>query len=332
LAERIGAPVFLEAMADRASFPSSHPLFAGAIPRLSPAVRRTLGPHDLIVSIGGDLFTQSLATGLDVLEPGRAIVHLDVDPWEIGKNHAVGAAILGDPKASLPDLLAAIDRRMDDDARGRAQERRVSSERQLAVSRAEVVARAVTIRPGEPLRAINLLAALGSDLPADTIIIEELLSSNPGIRDLIRCDLPDSFFGLRGGGIGMAAPQAVGAKIAKPDRPVVALIGDGSALYSIQVLWTAAHERLAVVFIIFNNRSYHILKQRTRALGGHSAQTLRFVAMDLDDPPIDFVGLATSLGVPATRVATLDDFRNALAAALAAKTPRLIDVTIQSEL
>jgi benzoylformate decarboxylase len=108
----------------------------------------------------------------------------------------------------------------------------------------------------------------------------------------------------------------------------VALIGDGSAMYNIQALWTAAHERIAVVFVIFNNRSYRILKQRLDALQGHAAQTGRYVAMDLGDPPIDFVALSRSLGVPAERVATLDGMRAALAAALAAEAPRLIEVEL----
>ena len=87
------------------------------------------------------------------------------------------------------------------------------------------------------------------------------------VRHLMPAVRPDSWFGMRGGGIGVALPQAIGIKLAHPDRPVVALSGDGSAMYSIQALWTAAHYRLGIVAVIVNNRSYRILKQRTRALG-----------------------------------------------------------------
>jgi benzoylformate decarboxylase len=133
---------------------------------------------------------------------------------------------------------------------------------------------------------------------------------------------------MRGGGIGWGLPAAIGVKLAQPQRPVVALIGDGSAMYNIQALWTAAHEKVAVVFVIFNNRSYRILKQRLNALQGHAAQTGHYVAMDLTEPAIDFVALSRSLGVAAERVATLDAMRAALAAALAANAPRLIEVEL----
>jgi benzoylformate decarboxylase len=120
----------------------------------------------------------------------------------------------------------------------------------------------------------------------------------------------------------------VGGARGRPARPVVALIGDGSAMYNFQALWTAAHENVAVAFIILNNSSYRILKQRVHALRGHAAQSGRYVAMDFTEPPIDFVGLARSLGVQAERTQTLDAVRDALARALVADGPTLIDVEL----
>ncbi|HLE43017.1 MAG TPA: thiamine pyrophosphate-dependent enzyme, partial [Methylomirabilota bacterium] len=111
-------------------------------------------------------------------------------------------------------------------------------------------------------------------------------------------------------------------------RPVVALIGDGSALYTIQSLWTAAHDGIAVVFVICNNASYRILKQRTLALKGFAAQDDRYIAMDLVNPAIDFVGLARSLGVPGEAVEKTPDIGAALARGLASGGPYLIDVRI----
>ena len=133
---------------------------------------------------------------------------------------------------------------------------------------------------------------------------------------------------MRGGGIGWGLPAAVGVKLALPQRPVLALIGDGSAMFNCQALWTAAHERLAIVFVILNNGAYRILKQRVNALRGHAAQTGRYVAMDLDDPPIDFIALARAMGVRAERAETLDEVRVALNTALAAEGPTLIDVVL----
>jgi benzoylformate decarboxylase len=154
-------------------------------------------------------------------------------------------------------------------------------------------------------------------MPKDVVIIDETLSSGPGLRQLLAGDDAKSFFGMRGGGIGWGLPAAVGVKLALPDRTVLALIGDGSAMFNCQALWTAAHERLAVVFLILNNGAYRILKQRVNALRGHAHQTGRYVAMD--SPTLDrFRRLARSMGVAAERAQTLDEVRAALAKAFAA--------------
>jgi benzoylformate decarboxylase len=149
-----------------------------------------------------------------------------------------------------------------------------------------------------------------------------------GIRQLMRSDDPQSFFGLRGGGIGWGLPAAIGVKLALPDRPVVALVGDGSAMYTCQALWTAAHDRIAVVFVIFNNRSYRILKQRLHAQRGHAAQVDTYVGMELIDPAIDFVGLARSLGIAAERAKTVHEATDLVAKGLAGGTAMLIDVEL----
>jgi benzoylformate decarboxylase len=164
--------------------------------------------------------------------------------------------------------------------------------------------------------------------PADAVIVDEAISSSQGIRHFFQCADAKSFFGLRGGGIGWGLPAALGVKLALPDRPVVALVGDGSSMYTNQALWTAARESLAVVYVICNNTSYRILKQRTKALKGFSAEDDRYVAMDLDRPQIDFVGLARALGVPGTRIDKASDIGPAVGRALASGGPHLVDVRI----
>ena len=324
LAETIGAPVYLEGMANTAAFPSNHPLFAGSVARMTPAVRALTDGHDLVVSIGADLLTQSQAAGVEALAPGKLLIHLDDDPWEVGKNFPVAAAIVGDAKATLPELTAAVLARM-----APATARRAAAEADLAARRAALIARAEAEVDLIPLRPLAVLHTIAQCLPADAIVVEETLSTGMNtVRHLMPAVRPDSWFGMRGGGIGVALPQAIGIKLAHPDRPVVALSGDGSAMYSIQALWTAAHYRLGIVAVIVNNRSYRILKQRTRALGGPSAASDTYVGMDLTDPAIDFVALAEAQGVAAERVATLSDLRAALARGLAGPGPRLIEVEI----
>jgi benzoylformate decarboxylase len=328
LAEAIGAPVHLEGMDNSAPFPSTHPLFRGPITRLAPQVRKTLAHHDLLLSIGGDLLTMSLPSEVEAVPPGLPIIHLDSDPWQLGKNYPAEVAILADPKAALPELIEAIAAAMSDAAKSAVTRRRIALGTAIAAERAALKDRALAEAEKRPTQPLALWQAIGEMLPKNIVVVDETLSSAAGLRQFIAGDDAKSFFGMRGGGIGWGLPAAVGVKLALPDRPVLALIGDGSALFNCQALWTAAHERLAIVFVILNNGAYRILKQRTNALRGHAAQTGRYVAMDLDDPPIDFLALAQSMGVRAERAATLDEVRKALAAALAATRPTLIDVIL----
>lgn len=133
---------------------------------------------------------------------------------------------------------------------------------------------------------------------------------------------------MRGGGIGWGLPAAIGAKLALPERPVVALVGDGSAMYTIQGLWTAAHEKLSVVFVIINNSSYRILKQRTNAMKALAAQTDRYVDMEFNNPRINFVNVARGLGIAACRGGTIDEVKQALTEALRTDVSTLIDVEV----
>jgi benzoylformate decarboxylase len=328
LAELIGAPVYPESVANTASFPASHPLFKGAMTRLAPAIRQILAQHDLLFSVGGDLFTLSLPSAVEPMPEGLPVIHLDLDPWELGKNYPAEVAIVGDPKATLPELTTAIRERMTGDAQGRARARLATASKAILAEREALKAKARADMAKTPVQPLALLHAIGEMLPRDAVVIEETLSSNPGIRQLIKSDDPQSFFGLRGGGIGWGLPAAIGVKLALPSRPVVALIGDGSAMYTCQALWTAAHYRIGVVFIILNNASYRILKQRVNALRGHAAQTDIYVGMDLVDPAIDFVGLARSLGVAAERARTVGETTDLLAKALADGGPTLIEVML----
>ncbi len=328
LAEAIGAPVYDEGMASRAMFPSSHPLYRGALVRLPEAISGMLLQHDLLVSIGADLFTLSLPGEVESIPDGYAVVHLDTDPWELAKNYPEQVSILGEPKATLPELTAAVQAALT----GAAAEATV---KRLAHAKAEGIASlhklhtmADALAERHPIHPLALMQTIGRLLPDDAVVIDETVSSGMGLRRFLRSDDAQSFFGLRGGGIGWGLPAAIGVKLALPDRPVVALIGDGSAMYTIQGLWTAARENLRMVFVIINNYSYRILKQRTNAMKGLAAQTDTYVAMDLDKPRVDFVAVARGLGLTAHKATTLADVGDLLEQALAADGPTLIDVEV----
>ncbi len=329
LAETLGAPVYDEGMASRAMFPSSHPLYRGTFARLPAVIRGILQQHDLLLSVGADLFTLSLPGEVEPVPEDMPVVHLDIDPWELGKNYPASVAILGDPKATLPELTTALERGMSPVQRDRAAVRLETERSDGAAALAKLRAAAEATCGKQPIPPLALLHAIAGLLPANAVVIDETVSSGAGLRRLLQSNDAQSFFGLRGGGIGWGLPAAIGVKLAVPERPVVALIGDGSALYTIQGLWTAAHEKLAEVFVIINNSSYRILKQRTNAMQAYAAQTGRYVGMDLDDPPIDFVSVARGFGLAAHRADTIEDVRALLHQALRADRTTLIDVEVE---
>jgi len=329
LAEAIAAPVYVEFIPSTASFPASHPLYRGMMTRTQAGVRDVLDKHDLVFSVGADLFTWSLPSNIKPWPDGLPLIHLDTDPWQIGKTYPAQVAILGDPKATLPDITAALNARMTASAKAAASARLKAATETIKKDLEAFRAKARAMASKTPVQPLALLEAIGAMLPKDAVVIEEVLSSAPGIRMLINSNDEQSFFGLRGGGIGWGLPAAIGAKIALPDRPVVALIGDGSAMYTIQALWTAAHYRVPVIWVIFNNSSYRILKQRLVMLRGLAEQADKFVGMELTDPPIDFIGLAHSLGVEAQRAKTVKETTDLIGKALKDGTSMLIDVDME---
>src|SRR5204862_6917662 len=123
-----------------------------------------------------------------------------------------------------------------------------------------------------PISPLTLMHEVSKVTPADAVIVDEAISSSQGIRHFFKCADSKGFFGLRGGGIGWGLPAALGVKLALPNRPVLALVGDGSAMYTVQALWTAAHYKLPVIWVIFNNTSYRILKQRLVNMRGLAEQ------------------------------------------------------------
>jgi benzoylformate decarboxylase len=284
--------------------------------------------HDLLVSIGADVFTLSLPSEVEPLPEGMKVVHLDTDPWEIGKNYPVTVGILGDPVATLPELTVAMKALWTKPQAERAAARGVHAAHESATSLAHLRQMADAAADKSPIQALALIRTIGDALPDDAVVIDETISSGAGLRRLLRTNDPQSFYGLKGGGIGWGLAAAAGVKIALPNRPVVALIGDGSAMYTIQALWTAAHEKLNIVYVILNNSSYRILKQRTNALKQLAAQTDTYVGMDLTEPRVDFLSVAKGMGLTAYKAHTLEEVRAYLAKGIGADGPVLIDVEI----
>ena len=161
-------------------------------------------------------------------------------------------------------------------------------------------------------------------LPDNAIVVEEALTAAPALARFLPMRDVHSFYGLASGGLGFAMAGAIGIGLAQPGRPVVAVVGDGSAMYGIQALWTAAHLRLPITYVIINNRSYRIIKERLVA-GRHSD---RFVGMDMRDPPIDFVAVARGFGLTARCVTDPDDIGRVMRAAIDSGVPNLVEFIV----
>lgn len=325
LAETLGAPVLQQTVPYAAQFRSEHPAFLGALTRNQQQVRAALDPYDTLVFLGADVLRMSVHSPIDAMPPGRTVIQIAERDWELGKNYPAEIAVRADVGATLRALVEVLRARMDAPAREAAAGRlRAIAEDNWTVRRARAVGEALKLSGQMPLATSYLSKVLSDAIPDDAVVLEEALTTGFPLLGFLRLRDSRSFYGLASGGIGFAMGGAVGISLALPDRPVVALVGDGSAMYSIQALWTAAHLERPITYVIANNRSYRILKERLKAFRG----TDRFIGMDLRDPPIDFVALATSMGVRARRIEHPDEFEPALREAARSGRTWLLDVPV----
>jgi acetolactate synthase-1/2/3 large subunit len=183
-------------------------------------------------------------------------------------------------------------------------------------------------RPRGKFTADKVCKALGHLLPENAILVDEAQTSGIMLPMFTAGAPRHDVLTLTGGAIGQGLPNAVGAAIACPDRKVIALAGDGSAMYTIQALWTMAREKLDVVSIIFNNRSYAILNVELRRVGAAGAGDKARAQLDLKHPPLDFVALSEGMGVRARRATTTEEFLAAFEHALRTPGPHLIEAIV----
>jgi benzoylformate decarboxylase len=259
----------------------------------------------------------------------RDVVHIGLDTWELAKNQP-STVVYGDERASLLALLTDLTARLAP-RRAELQDRRAQAEAQIATAAQRGIELDRTRwdeLPMSPERAVAELAAL---MPGDACLVDESLTAYTAVSRYFRLEA-GRWFRLRGGGIGEGMPMPIGVQLGCPDLRVVALVGDGSSLYSITALWTAAHHRLPITWVILNNQSYRVLKENARRESASTTAAEQLVGADLTDPTIDFVALARGFGVEAHRVTTPDEIRKVFPAAIAADHPVLIDMSISGAL
>jgi benzoylformate decarboxylase len=307
LVDRIGAPVWQEAFGARAGFPQDHPRFAGHLPAGRSRLRSVLAGHDVALVVGTGAFRQYPYEPGPLVPDGLTVAVVSDDPDELHHSRA-DLAVLADPAA----LCAAVAERVS--ARKAAHPPRSGQP-------VEPPAR------DEPMRAVHVFAALAERLPRDVVLVEETPSTRPDLHRLLPAREPRGFVSAAMGGLGFGLPAAAGLRLGDPSRPVVAVLGDGSSLYAIQGLWSAARYGCGVLFLILSNGRYAIMDRLADKVGGKAPWPA------FED--VDMHGLARSLGCPARRVQTyaeLLDILDDVVPTLAGRTePLLLDVPVVTE-
>jgi benzoylformate decarboxylase len=340
-AERWGAGVW-GAMASELVMPWTHPLYGGLTGHMfgddSAAV---VASADAVVACGTYLFPDVFGATRSPFRPDATVLHIDLDPNAIAKNHPVTIGLVSDPRLTLSALTDALGRVMTDAERDaaaeRARRRGDDSTRQRTEARAIDRGRAEEV----PLRMSAVAAQLADLLPADAVVFDEALTNSPELTRWLTPSRPGHFFQTPGGTLGVGIPGAVGAKLAHPGRTVVGFTGDGGAMYTFQALWSAAHHRIGAKFVVCHNSSYRLLKENLVRYwrdtggpntGGPDAAAGEFPPFfDVHEPAIDFVALAGALGVPAVQVSKPGEVESSLRAMLDHDGPYLLEVMLDRE-
>lgn len=308
LAERLGAPVYSEAFGSRAGFPQDHPQFAGHLPTGRAQVVKALDGHDLVLAVGAPVFRHYQYEPGPVVPEGASVLHLTDDPEEAARAQ-FGVSVL----CRLAPLVRGVARRLP---------RRTVSPPQPR-QRPRVPAPV----EGEPLRPEHVLNLLAERLPADSVLVEETPSSRPLLHELVPARAPLGFVSAAGGGLGYAMAAAIGIKMGAPQRPVVAVVGDGSSVYGIQALWSAVRYQVPAVFVVLANGGYAVLNRLAR--GSHG------VTGELPWPEFGSVSISTlaaGFGCPAVVAADLPAVEAALERGLTGgDQPLLIEVPVSAD-
>jgi benzoylformate decarboxylase len=327
LAELIAARVHAEPLNSLLVFPTDHPLYAGPLFPNAAQTHSILADVDVILTIGVNNLAPLVYTGARMIPAAARLIQIDANELELGKNFAAEVAILADPRASVEELIETL-APMAGAASELIAKRRELITTHIAQARAKFRENAVTIPDGGPISPGFVASEMRRAADPRAVLVDESVTSTAFVRTLFELSEPNSFFYAKGGSLGLGLPAAVGVKLAMPDRQVICAVGDGSALYSIQALWTAARYKLAVKFVVFNNASYMILKGGLLAMRGASAERGKFVGMDLSEPEIDFVKMSESMGVAARHVDKPAELRAAFDWAFGEDGPALLDVAI----
>jgi len=303
LAEALQSRVWVSPLSSRCSFPERHPLFAGFLPAHQPALSESLARADFILVLGAPVFTYHFAGHGDHVPPGADLCLISDDPKQIA-GAVAGRGLLGNIRLAAEDLLM-----------------RISPREALGENHSRIIPRLPERDGITPEFFYQTLSDLRSK---DSIIVEEAPTARDALHDFFPIERPGGFFATASGGLGYGLPAAVGAALTRPDAPVIAIIGDGSSLYSIQALWSAAEYGVDLLVVILNNGGYGALKGIAR-----KSQARRVSGVDIGH--LDFVSIAEAQGCRAARCASGRELRSCLRNLLDMKGPRVLEVILTEE-
>jgi benzoylformate decarboxylase len=318
VAERLGADVWGVDYAE-VGMDSRHPLFRGLTGHMFGPVSTELTKRaDAVLVVGTYLFPEVFPDLETPFAEGTPVVHVDLDAYEIAKNHPVTLGLVADPKWTLAALGSALDARMSAAAKDGAARRLADARRRRAAE-----------TPPVPVTLLEeFMAALADRVPDDVMIFDEALTASPAISTYLPARLPGHWFLTRGGSLGVGIPGAIGVKLAHPGKTVIGFTGDGGSMYTIQALATAVRHGIGAKFVICNNHRYGLLDDniahywRERGIAAHDFPR----PFDLSRPELGFTEIARGHGVDAVRVEKPGQIGAALDRMLADDRPFLIDL------
>jgi benzoylformate decarboxylase len=302
VAEKARASVWVSPFSARCSFPETHPQFAGFLHASPGQLSEALAAHDIVVVIGAPVFTFHVEGPAAIFERPTALFQI-TDDADAAAMTPVGTSIITTMKPALSMLIDLL------------------PETQRALPKARSLP--PSPREADPIPAEYALHGLAAVMPRDAVVVEEAPSHRPALQKFVPMRGQDSFYTMASGGLGYALPAAVGIALARPSIRTVCLIGDGSAMYSIQALWTAAQRKLPLTIVVLNNSGYGAMRSFSQVM-----QVRNVPGLDL--PDIDFVKIAEGMGCSATRVAKSSELAPALKRTLSCKGPSLVDVIVDS--
>jgi benzoylformate decarboxylase len=326
-AETLGAPAYQCSTPYGAHFLSESPCFMGALSRLQKQVREVLSPYDLMIVLGADPLRMSVYSEVDPMPEGMGIVQVGLVDWDLAKNYGAEIAIKADVKETLRALVPALKAAGGNALESRAKKALADlAAKNWSARRKPLIEQIAKSGAKSPIDPDYLSLQVVEAMPDNAILVDEGLTSGRQLLSLRPHRDRYGYHALASGGIGWGLPASVGVSLANPSRPVVCYSGDGSAMYSIQSLWTAAHHKLPLNVVICNNGGYRIIKQRLLAFHGDD----NYVGMDFVDPPVDFSGMAKSLGLEAMRIADPAELKPKLSDAFKRPGAKLIEVVLSN--